>query len=109
VGRLWCEHDAPVDCEDGKPWTKYILADSVAEKDKEIARLTELNNLLELRFTSIEELQASNDVKDRQLKELAGAYILSVEDLLAEWQTETLPTCLRPAMKLAQQLTGEGK
>jgi hypothetical protein len=26
VGRLWCEDDAPEDCEDGKPWTKYVLA-----------------------------------------------------------------------------------
>ena len=26
VGRLWCEDDAPADCEDGKPWTKYVLA-----------------------------------------------------------------------------------
>lgn len=31
TGRLWCEHDAPIDCEDGKPWVRYIRADLVAE------------------------------------------------------------------------------
>lgn len=29
VGRLWCEHDAPVACEDGVPWTEYVRADCV--------------------------------------------------------------------------------
>ena len=28
-GRTWCEGDAPVDCEDGVPWTKYVRADVV--------------------------------------------------------------------------------
>ena len=27
VGRVWCDHDAPVDCEDGVPWTRYVRAD----------------------------------------------------------------------------------
>jgi hypothetical protein len=27
VGRLWCEGDAPADCEDGKQWTKYVRAE----------------------------------------------------------------------------------
>jgi hypothetical protein len=31
VGRLWCEHDAPVDCDDGIPWTRYVLADQPDE------------------------------------------------------------------------------
>jgi hypothetical protein len=25
TGRMWCEHDAPVDCEDGAPWARYVL------------------------------------------------------------------------------------
>ena len=37
VGRLWCEDDAPVECEDGVPWTKYVRADEIerlrAERD----------------------------------------------------------------------------
>jgi hypothetical protein len=41
AGRLWCEHDAPVDCEDGKPWTKYILADLANEKDRQLKELAE--------------------------------------------------------------------
>ena len=41
VGRLWCEHDAPVDCEDGVPWTKYVRAD-IAEADLAAARATNL-------------------------------------------------------------------
>jgi hypothetical protein len=27
AGRLWCEDDAPVDCEDDVPWTRYVRAD----------------------------------------------------------------------------------
>ena len=26
-GRLWCEDPDPIDCEDGKPWTRYVRAD----------------------------------------------------------------------------------
>jgi hypothetical protein len=26
-GRIWCEDDAPVDCEDGVPWTKYVIVE----------------------------------------------------------------------------------
>lgn len=25
VGRLWCEHADPEDCEDGRRWAKYVL------------------------------------------------------------------------------------
>lgn len=24
VGRIWCEHDAPENCDDGKPWVEYV-------------------------------------------------------------------------------------
>ena len=27
-GRLWCQDPDPVDCEDGKPWTRYVRADT---------------------------------------------------------------------------------
>jgi hypothetical protein len=27
TGRMWCDHDAPEDCDDGKPWARYVLAD----------------------------------------------------------------------------------
>ena len=27
AGRLWCEDPDPVDCEDGRLWTKYVRAD----------------------------------------------------------------------------------
>lgn len=27
VGRLWCEDDEPVECEEGRPWTEYVRAD----------------------------------------------------------------------------------
>jgi len=26
TGRMWCDDDAPVDCEEGALWTKYVLA-----------------------------------------------------------------------------------
>lgn len=26
IGRVWCEHDSPEDCEDGKPWAHYVIA-----------------------------------------------------------------------------------
>jgi hypothetical protein len=29
VGRLWCEHDEPVECEDGESWTEYVAVDEV--------------------------------------------------------------------------------
>jgi hypothetical protein len=29
-GRLWCEHDAPENCEDGVDWTAYVRADLAA-------------------------------------------------------------------------------
>ena len=27
TGRLWCEHDAPEECEDGTAWTRYVRGD----------------------------------------------------------------------------------
>ena len=27
VGRVWCDTDAPVDCDEGVPWTEYVRAD----------------------------------------------------------------------------------
>jgi hypothetical protein len=42
VGRLWCEDDAPVDCEEGKPWTKYVRADLAEQQAAEIERLRAL-------------------------------------------------------------------
>ena len=44
TGRLWCEDDAPVDCEDGKPWTKYVRADMAEQQAAEIERLRALLN-----------------------------------------------------------------
>ena len=37
VGRLWCEHDAPEDCEDGKPWIRYVHADEIDRLRRELA------------------------------------------------------------------------
>jgi hypothetical protein len=31
TGRLWCEDDEPVECEDGVPWTEYVRADLCPE------------------------------------------------------------------------------
>lgn len=40
VGRLWCEDDEPVACEDGVPWTEYrSVADVVRVLDERIAEL----------------------------------------------------------------------
>jgi len=36
-GRLWCEHDAPEDCEDGVPWTRYVHADQIDRLRRELA------------------------------------------------------------------------
>ena len=38
-GRLWCEDPDPVDCEDGKTWTKYIRADRIEQLEAENVRL----------------------------------------------------------------------
>jgi hypothetical protein len=37
TGRLWCNHDAPVDCEEGVAWTDYVRAD-VASLDAAVAQ-----------------------------------------------------------------------
>ena len=39
-GRTWCEDDAPVDCEDGVPWTKYVRADVVERLRAELEQRT---------------------------------------------------------------------
>jgi hypothetical protein len=39
IGRLWCEHDAPENCEDGTPWTKYVRADLYDALQSEVERL----------------------------------------------------------------------
>lgn len=28
-GRMWCEHDEPVECPDGEPWVEYVRADEI--------------------------------------------------------------------------------
>lgn len=28
MGRLWCEHDAPEECDEGARWTRYVRADT---------------------------------------------------------------------------------
>lgn len=33
LGRLWSETPGPVDCEDGKPWVKYTMADVEPSSD----------------------------------------------------------------------------
>jgi len=39
VGRLWCEHDSPEDCEDGEPWTEYVRADLYAALQSRVEAL----------------------------------------------------------------------
>jgi hypothetical protein len=31
VGRIWCEHDAPFECEDGGKWTRYVIATELTD------------------------------------------------------------------------------
>ena len=42
AGRLWCEDDAPVDCEDDKPWTRYVRADELDRLRRELAEAREV-------------------------------------------------------------------
>ena len=37
IGRLWCDHDAPEDCEDGAQWTEYVRAD-IARSEAQAVR-----------------------------------------------------------------------
>jgi hypothetical protein len=39
IGRLWCEHDSPEDCEDGEPWTEYVRADLYAALQSRVEAL----------------------------------------------------------------------
>ena len=51
VGRLWCEDDAPEDCEDGKPWTKYVLAARAAPaRDQEALMALNIARYMQERF-----------------------------------------------------------
>ena len=36
TGRLWCDHDAPDDCEDGASWTEYVRADIARRRFEEL-------------------------------------------------------------------------
>jgi hypothetical protein len=57
TGRLWCEDDAPVDCEEGAPWTKYVLAaDAQAAVDAVIkAALDYVANMADRRVRKYED------------------------------------------------------
>lgn len=39
VGRLWCEDDEPQKCEEGVPWTKYVVAWEYERLRAEVAAL----------------------------------------------------------------------
>lgn len=47
VGRLWCEDDSPVDCEDGKPWTKYVRADEIERLQARVGELEQRQKWLD--------------------------------------------------------------
>lgn len=31
TGRLWCQDPDPEECEDGVPWTRYVIADRIQQ------------------------------------------------------------------------------
>lgn len=65
VGRLWCEDDAPVDCEDGVPWTKYVRADEIerlrAERDWALSKAGITHGV----YAELYELRAYRQTVDR--------------------------------------------
>lgn len=63
-GRMWCEDDAPIDCEDGNPWTRYVLASEYERLQRELAEARE-------RIRSA--LDAIND------DDIAGAHLILYE------------------------------
>lgn len=63
-GRLWSEHDAPIDCEDGNPWTRYVRAD-------EIERLTGLVSIYKQRDGQILDLQRELAAREIDLSHAA--------------------------------------
>lgn len=84
MGRMWCASDWPYDCEDGKTWTKYILADLGAEKDRHLKELAEALKVLN-NYKGLDDFPFWEDG-------------IEIEDCRE----------IRAAIKLAQQLT-EGK
>jgi len=51
TGRLWCEDDAPEECEDGKPWTRYIRADLSEQRIEQLEiEIRSLNEQIKLRY-----------------------------------------------------------
>lgn len=46
VGRIWCEHDAPFDCEDGGKWTKYVLATELTDPTDTTSKAYQFQELM---------------------------------------------------------------
>lgn len=40
-GRHWCQDPDPVECDDGKPWVKYILASEHEALERQLAEVRE--------------------------------------------------------------------
>jgi hypothetical protein len=62
-GRLWCEDDEPVECEDGKPWTRYIRS------DLHDAACREWRRLYERKDTEMADLRSRLAAADALLRE----------------------------------------
>lgn len=84
VGRLWCEDDAPIDCEDGNPWTRYVRAD-------EIERLTGLVSIYKQRDGQILDLQRELAAREIDLSHAALPRKRLSESWPRRWQSWNRP------------------
>ena len=77
TGRLWCEDDAPVDCEDDDgneiPWTRYVRADLhdslAAEVESLRSRLAEAEGREQMLLNRCDVLEEERNDSDNRLAE----------------------------------------
>jgi hypothetical protein len=103
-GRHWCQDPEPVECDDGKPWTKYILASEHEALERQLA---EAQQQLARNQMCIGTVWAENDGLRSQLAEVRGelqgwqqkATILELDLEIVETERDTLRSSLSAPTK----------
>lgn len=114
-GRLWCEHDAPEDCEDERPWTPYIRADLnaavIRERDQllaELAAVTAERDALREALTQQQEAEPVAWLCKSKDGQVDAATTTHQKDTYARVGREILPVYLHPSKPAAQPQVPEG-
>jgi hypothetical protein len=84
-GRHWCQDPDPAECDDGKPWTKYILASEHESLERQLAEVR-MERDLALRtvdrfVATITSLQSDRATLQRELEGVRGFTVKAKEYL----------------------------